>query len=588
VDRWWDRPLTFVIVALVAAAGVVSGVIGVVADGWWATGGVLVFQLMLTLAGGLLAINRETRGHAVRLVLAGAFVGVSSLQNQAVAATHTYWLQVGFTFQWVMLPLLVSVLISYPAARVEQRSHRVFVALVWAWALLPQLVGTLLWSPRANGWTGEALWWTVRAENVFAQGLSDIFLFALSALTGWLVAIEIGRWRRTYGLARTPVRIVACAGVLLAVGLLTRELLLHFAGRGQVPTDVPTWVSLMVSATGAVGAAALVVVALRAASRRGVVVEHLLAASGDARAVERVLRKELADPSLELQLLVDGEWIGTDDERPAAVPGGPRIVRDVLTEGDVVVARVDADAQVEGDPATLRVTLAAASMVLESTRLTLERELHAAELRASRARIVEAGAAQRRELERDLHDGAQQSLLAVSATLSRATLSTDPEEMRAAVGDAHAQLATALAELRRLARGIHPAPLSQGGLAAGLGGLASGVPGVSLRLGETVAGGARYPVAVESTAYYVVAEAVSNAVKHGGGSAIDVDVDATERELAVSVADEGPGGAWVEPAGGLAGLRDRVRALGGRFDVSSEVGAGTRVRAVLPLPTGAP
>jgi len=315
-------------------------------------------------------------------------------------------------------------------------------------------------------------------------------------------------------------------------------------------------------------------------------VERLLSASGDPAAVESVLRAELVDPTLVLSFIIDEGWVdarGGQLARAEESIDPTRITRVLVEEEGRPVARVEADAQVLADPAGLHVTLAAASLAVANTRLTIERAAHVAEVRASRARIVEAGVARRRQLERDLHDGAQQSLLAVAATLSRASLSADADEMRAVLGDARGQLSAALDELRRLARGIHPAALSQGGLAGGLGALSAGMPGLDLRLGAGVADGVRQPAAVESTAYYVIAEAVTNAVKHGGDCQVTIEVGVDGTDLVVVVSDDGPGGARVAPAGGLSGLQDRVRALDGTFAVRSVAGSGTTVRAALPI-----
>ena len=246
------------------------------------------------------------------------------------------------------------------------------------------------------------------------------------------------------------------------------------------------------------------------------------------------------------------------------------------------MALLDADEQVGLDPARLRVTLAATTLVLQNTRLAVERSAHLAELAASRARIVEAGVEQRRRLERDLHDGAQQSLLAVATTLSRASLAYGEGNLRTVVDDARAQLTAALSELRCLARGIHPAALSQGGLAGGLAGLAPGMDEVEVRLGPVIAAGTPLLQAAESTAYFVAAEALANALRHGGGSPVTIEADLQDADLVVTVTDRGPGGATVRLGGGLDGLADRVTALGGILEVYSPTGGGTRIRATLP------
>jgi signal transduction histidine kinase len=245
------------------------------------------------------------------------------------------------------------------------------------------------------------------------------------------------------------------------------------------------------------------------------------------------------------------------------------------------MVEADLDPSVEADPALVRAALTAAGVALENGRLTVERAAHLAEISASRTRIVESGLAQRRALERDLHDGAQQYLLAASATLTRVEHAEGPEAVASAIADARGQLSTAMAELRRLARGVHPAALSQNGLAAGLASLADLAGDVELTLHGPVARGERLDPAVESTAYFLVAEAVANARKHAPGARVSVTVTEKPDELAIRVDDDGPGGATMQPGGGLSGLADRVRALGGRLEIRSTAG-GSTVAATFP------
>jgi signal transduction histidine kinase len=204
------------------------------------------------------------------------------------------------------------------------------------------------------------------------------------------------------------------------------------------------------------------------------------------------------------------------------------------------------------------------------------------QLTASRARIVEASVAERRRLERNLHDGAQQRLvtLAVHLRVAQECLREDPaaaEAMLARVGE---DLKLALEELRELARGLHPAVLTDRGLEPALQSLASraafpveisGVP--SLRLDE----------GVEAAIYYVVAESLTNAAKHANASEARVEIATTNEEVVVEIRDNGGGGASMEGGSGLRGLADRIEALGGQLDLKSPSGGGTVVRTTLPV-----
>jgi signal transduction histidine kinase len=199
-------------------------------------------------------------------------------------------------------------------------------------------------------------------------------------------------------------------------------------------------------------------------------------------------------------------------------------------------------------------------------------------VRASRSRLVTAADEERRRIERDLHDGAQQRLVAVSVTLGMAAGRADPalaETLRGAQDD----LEEALAELRALARGIHPTLLQEEGLDAALEALARRAP-----LPVAVEGrvGSRLSPAIELAAYFVTAEALTNALKHAGASKATVQLQHTNRTLTVTVEDDGHGGAEIAPAGGLAGLRDRVEALDGTLTVHNNPGGGATVVAELP------
>ena len=204
-----------------------------------------------------------------------------------------------------------------------------------------------------------------------------------------------------------------------------------------------------------------------------------------------------------------------------------------------------------------------------------------ADLAASRARIVEAGDAERRRLERNLHDGAQQRLvsLALNLRLAARRCADDPES-HAAFERAGEELAQALEDLRELARGIHPAILSQRGLEPAIQALADRAP---LPVTITVGLDDRLPEPVEAAAYYVVAEALTNAARYANASEVRVQVSRSDGLAYIEVSDDGIGGAGARRGSGLRGLADRVEALGGRLVLDSPEGAGTTVRAEMPV-----
>ncbi len=226
------------------------------------------------------------------------------------------------------------------------------------------------------------------------------------------------------------------------------------------------------------------------------------------------------------------------------------------------------------------VTLREASLVLLSGIDVTERKRHDEEIRASRARIIEAADNARRLLERNLHDGAQQRLVALSVTLRLAEARTaiDPDEATAIMGAARAELAAALEDLRELARGIHPAVLTDRGLAAAVDALVARTP---LPVSVTIPA-ERLPVPIEAAAYYVVSEALTNIVKYAGATAVEVAVAADGECVTVVVTDDGCGGADPAAGTGLRGLRDRIAALDGSLTVESPEDRGTTVIARIP------
>ncbi len=204
-------------------------------------------------------------------------------------------------------------------------------------------------------------------------------------------------------------------------------------------------------------------------------------------------------------------------------------------------------------------------------------------LAASRTRLVEVGDAERMRLERNLHDGAQQRLVSVALELSMvgAKLENDPRAAREVLTEAQDELARGLAELRELARGIHPAILTERGLGPALDALLTRAP-IAVEITELPDG--RLPTQVEAAAYYVVAEAITNVGKYAGASSATVKVSRSNGTATVNVADDGVGGADPARGSGLRGLAARVEALNGHLHVDSAPGRGTRIRAEIPCP----
>jgi signal transduction histidine kinase len=210
----------------------------------------------------------------------------------------------------------------------------------------------------------------------------------------------------------------------------------------------------------------------------------------------------------------------------------------------------------------------------------LEAQLDVATTRTTAA--VDAAEAERRRIERDLHDGAQQRLVAVAMTLGMAKekFDHDPDAARALIDEAHRESKAAMTELRNIARGIHPAVLTDRGLDAALSGLVARSPipvALTVSLGDQ-----RLPEAIEGGVYYVVAEALTNIAKHAEATSASANLIRRSDRIIVEVADNGRGGAAIKPGGGLAGLSDRVTSLGGFLHLSSPVSGPTNLLVELP------
>ncbi len=229
--------------------------------------------------------------------------------------------------------------------------------------------------------------------------------------------------------------------------------------------------------------------------------------------------------------------------------------------------------------AVARMDAALVRVMLGPSRAVLARRID--DLQASRSAAVNLAAAERRRIERDLHDGVQARLVALAMDLGMARQHAESGGQGTAgmVAQAHEQAILAVNELRDVARGVHPAVLAQRGLDAAISALIAHAPfpvDVDVRLPE------RPPAVTESIAYFVIAEALTNAAKHSGATLAAVAVRPAGDAVIVEVTDNGAGGARVEPVGGLAGLQERLRTVDGQFSVSSPPGGPTLIRAEVP------
>jgi signal transduction histidine kinase len=471
------------------------------------------------------------------------------------------------------LAVLAHVIVVFPTGRLRARRERAIVATAYALAVLGYVV------PNAfdDGWEPNML--LVQANSTAVTVLGALFDSAAIAIALLLATIVIGRWRmgsRPARRALAPLLWTApVAAVATAAALAHDELGISFSK----PVDIALgWGAV----TQAAIPLALLVGLVRSRLHRSVIADLLLRLerSSDPGSVRQALAETLGDPSLELAFpLADGDvWV---DERGNRVdvpkPDEARAVT-TLSENGRTVAVLIYDPFLLEEAELVAGAATAARLTLANTRLQAELRAQLAEVRASRARIVDAGDNERRRLERNLHDGAQQRLLGIRLALSLARgQAGDAAQVAGLLAEAEEELQDALEELRALARGIHPALLTDEGLGAALASLArrAAVPV------EVVAPPGRLPTAIEQAAYYVASEALANVAKHARASHAAVTLKTSNGTLVVEVVDDGSGGADANGAG-LRGLRDRVEALDGRLELSSPLGHGTRLCVELP------
>lgn len=295
--------------------------------------------------------------------------------------------------------------------------------------------------------------------------------------------------------------------------------------------------------------------------------------------IRGALSRALGDPTLKIVYwLPERQGYVDAAGRSVALPtDGQRAVTQLDHDGAPLAALIHDPSLLE-EPKLVKAAGAAAGLALENARLHAETRAQLEEVRDSRIRIVTAADEERRRIERDIHDGAQQRLVALAVQLRSAQRRSQDPEVDKLLAATVSELQVAVQELRELARGVHPAILTEDGLAAALESLVSRTPfPVDLTAEEE-----RLSPQVEATAYFVACEALVNVAKHADASGAKVVAQRRNGSLVVEVEDDGVGGASADSGSGLRGLADRVEALGGRLRVESPSGGGTRVVAEIP------
>ena len=570
--------------SVVAGAGVLAGVGAV----WLAAhqpagrptepGPVLTLLVGASLLGCGLASWRARPENRVGKIM--VLTGFAWFTAQLIEARAPWLNTIGLAVQSVWIIGLVWLLLSFPSGRLPGRLDRWLVTIGGVTGVGLQLLAMLDGNKaglRCPGCTNNLL--QLVHENQKALGLLGLQRLIGAPLIAAIIALLVRRWLRASTAQRravAPVLVAGCA-TLAALGWTVVFDLLGDP-LGALPANV--YFTLMATVP-----VAVLFVFLQRRLARGMVAGLVVELGGPSASVDlrEALARALGDPSLQLAFWFPPELHYVDlDGTPVKLPDDDSGRRATFVKRDgQPIAVLLHDPVLEHNAELVSSVCAAASLALENERLQADLRARLVELQSSRARLVQATDAERRRIERDLHDGTQQRL--VSIAMSLGLLETKlPDQAKAAqplVRETREALALALAELRELTHGINPPLLTERGLAEALDELCRRAA-LPTHLDVTIE--RRLPDQIETAAYFVVSEALTNAAKHSHATEIRVFASYRGQRLTVEIGDDGIGSATPTGGSGLRGLADRTEALGGRFTISSPPGRGTTLRAEIP------
>ena len=542
----------------------------------------LVVSLLFLLAGLLAAARRPDTVTGALLVL---FAVLSALGFGVREVFEPWRYTVGLVFDDTSTVVLAILVLIFPTGRLEQRWDR---WLAWAFAVV--ICGTkpfeVIWSaPAALCATcppAGNLLYAAAPPFDFADAL-EVRADVRILLIGLVLVSLAWRFARASRAAKRLMAPLVVTSWLLAAKVVADQLYLvdRILHGDQFPAWFQTPNFLLFAAIPAAYLGGMLQTRVTRSTIGRLVAD--LGRGPQTGPLRDLLARALGDPTLRVGFWADAQQTYVDAEGRLVELPAPQErahVSHVTGDGGPLAVLIHDPALLE-DPGLVDAVAGAARLALENEALRAQVRAQLEQVSQSRARIVAAADEERRRLERDLHDGAQQRLvsLAMALRLIRAQ-AADPERVESLLTRAETEAHAAVDELRDLARGIHPAVLSDEGLGAALESLAdrSTIP---VQLATLPPG--RLPAAVEAAAYFTCSEAVTNAVKHAGATRVRIDAAVRDGALRLEVADDGAGGATLEGGTGLRGLADRVEALGGTLEIDSPAGKGTRLRANLQV-----
>ncbi len=508
------------------------------------------------------------------------FTGFAWFAALLIDAAPAWLNTIGLAIEAVWIIGLVYLLLSFPSGRLKGRLDRWLVAIGVVAGVGFQLLAMLYGNKvglRCPGCSNNLL--QVVHDNHTAEGWLDLQRLIGALLIVTVIALLAQRWLRA-GVAQrravAPVLVAGCA-TLTALGCTVVFDLLGDP-LGALPANV--YYALMATVP-----VAVLFVFLQRRLARGMIAGLVVELGGPSASVDlrEALARALGDPSLQLAF-----WFGPEkqyvdgDGKPVQLPDedSGRSSTFVARDGQPIAVLLH-DPVLEHNAELVSSVCAAASLTLENERLQAELRARLIELQSSRARLVHATDAERRRIERDLHDGTQQRLVSIAMSLGllETKLPDHPEAAQPLVRESREAIALALEELRELTHGISPPLLTERGIPDALDELCRRAA-LPTRLDLTI--DRRLPDEIETAAYYMVSEALTNAAKHSHAHEIRVFASYRGGRLTVEIGDDGIGGATATGGSGLRGLTDRIEALGGRFTISSPPGQGTILRAEIP------